>query len=160
MHPLFKTRKITQTFTLFLQYITVQSAASQTELWGGHGPRFAPGTGGPEAGTTKPPHISCKLSTARLSVLQKLQYSNVRHRRPNSLANLEISNSRLRGLSASTASIRESFVSYPQNITVIEPQQHPSESFVSYPQNITVIEPQLSQGQQTQKAGSAHKYVL
>ena len=34
-----------------LYSITVWSAASQTTLWGGPGPRFEPGTGGPEAGT-------------------------------------------------------------------------------------------------------------
>ena len=51
-------------FLIFLYSITVSSAAPQTTLWGGPGPRFKPGPGCPEAGTlpldhhtSLPPHL-------------------------------------------------------------------------------------------------------
>ena len=47
---------------LYYSYnITVWSAAPQTTLWGGPGPRFEPGTGGPEAGTLPPDHHTTLL---------------------------------------------------------------------------------------------------
>ena len=41
----------------YLYSITVRSAAPQTTLWGGPGPTFEPGPGGPEAGTLPLDHI-------------------------------------------------------------------------------------------------------
>ena len=49
---------------LYLYSITVRSAAPQTTLWGGPGPRIEPGTGDLEARTltNRPPHLlNCNL---------------------------------------------------------------------------------------------------
>ena len=53
----------------YIHSITVSSAAPQTTLWGGYGPRFEHGTGDLEAGTltTRPPHLLIyKLMLLRL----------------------------------------------------------------------------------------------
>ena len=52
-------------FLLYYLYsITVWSAAPQTTLWGGPGPRIEPGPGGPEAGTLPlDHHTSLKTTT-------------------------------------------------------------------------------------------------
>ena len=44
---------------LFVQYYSVICRPSDPTVWGGPGPRFAPGTGGQDAGTitTRPPHL-------------------------------------------------------------------------------------------------------
>ena len=46
-------------FFIILYRITVWPVAHQFILWGGPGPRFEPGPGGPEAGTLypRPPHL-------------------------------------------------------------------------------------------------------
>ena len=55
-----------------VQYLllAVRSAASQTTLWGGLGPRFEPRTGGLEAGTltTRPPHLLMNKNNPRIQI--------------------------------------------------------------------------------------------
>ena len=61
----------------YLYSITVWSAAPQTTLWGGPGPRFEPGLGGPEAGTLPLDHHTSVFCLFWPGISKQLQWFNV-----------------------------------------------------------------------------------